>query len=144
MKILLMVFFSLFLYASESHFIKSDNVVIDTKKNLMWQDNEDVTVYKTSWGLAKDYCETLTLSGYTDWRLPTVKDLQGIVDIKKAKPAIYEEFKFCESTSYWTRSLDMSNKNHAWYVGFKTGATYKDSKDYDCYVRCVRTRFKQR
>lgn len=135
------VFFSISLYASS--FARSESVVLDLKRNLMWQDNQEVVEYKTTWSLAKEYCSTLTLSGYTDWKLPTVKELQTIVDIKKEKPAIYEEFKNCEPTSYWSNSQDMSNKNHAWYVGFKSGATYKDSKDYDCYVRCVRTRFRR-
>ena len=144
MKILLSmtVIFNMFLYGAG--FVKSDTVVLDTKKNLMWQDDLEVTQYKTTWSLAKEYCATLTLSGYTDWKLPTVKELQSLVDVKRANPAIHEEFSHCEPTSYWTSTQDMTNKNHAWYVGFKTGATFKDSKDYDCYIRCVRTRFRRR
>lgn len=109
----------------------------------MWQDNIDVIQYKSGWTLAKEYCNSLTLNGFTDWKLPTIKELQTIANIKKAKPALYDEFKYIEHTSYWSRSQDITNDAYAWYVGFKTGATYKDSKDYDCYVRCVRSRFKK-
>ncbi|MEA2050567.1 MAG: DUF1566 domain-containing protein [Campylobacterota bacterium] len=128
---------------ADSIYVKSDNVVIDISKNIMWQDNIDVIQYKSGWTLAKEYCNSLTLNGFTDWKLPTIKELQTIANIKKAKPALYDEFKYIEHTSYWSRSQDITNDAYAWYVGFKTGATYKDSKDYDCYVRCVRSRFKK-
>lgn len=140
-KLILLIMFGITLLGA--NFVKSEKVVIDVTKNLMWQDDMEVTQYKTTWSLAKEYCSTLTLNGYTDWKLPSAKELQSIVNIKRANPAIYEEFRYCEPTSYWTNSQDMGNKNDAWYVGFKTGATFKDSKDYDCYVRCVRTRFKR-
>ena len=139
--IFILCIFSIYLFAT--NFVKSENVVIDLNKNLMWQDNTEVLEYKSSWSLAKEYCSTLTLNGYTDWKLPTIKELQSIVNIKRSKPAIANEFEFCEPTSYWSNTQDMVKPVNAWYVGFKTGATFKDSKDYDCYVRCIRTRFKK-
>ncbi len=139
------LFYSLILSSTlfSNNFIKSENIVIDIKKNLMWQDNSDSAEYTANWTLSKEYCTSLTLNGYTDWRLPTIKELQTIVDISKKKLAINTEFKFTEPSSYWSNSQDMVNKNNAWYVGFKTGATFRDSKDYDCYIRCIRSRFKK-
>ena len=139
------IFFIFILYSSlfSSNFIKSENIVIDIEKNLMWQDNIENTEYTANWSLAKEYCKTLTLNGYSDWKLPTIKELQSIVDITKKKQAINSEFKYVVPSSYWSSSQDIVNKHNAWYVGFKTGATFKDSKDYDCYVRCLRTRFKK-
>ncbi|MEA3352916.1 MAG: DUF1566 domain-containing protein [Campylobacterota bacterium] len=142
MKYFLYLILSISLYGS-SNFTKSENVVIDLTRNIMWQDNIEVIEYKSSWSLAKEYCNELTLNGYTDWKLPSIKELLRIVNIKRANPAIFKEFKYVEPTSYWSNSQDMSNKNYAWYIGFKTGAVFKDSKDYDCYVRCVRSRFKK-
>ena len=127
-----------------NNFLKSEDIVIDLKKNLMWQDNIEVTQYTETWGMAKEYCKSLTLSGYTDWKLPTIKELQTIVNIKKKNLAINTQFKYAQPSSYWSNTQDITNKSDAWYVGFKTGATFKDSKDYECYVRCIRTRFKQR
>jgi len=124
-------------------YIKSENIVTNVSKKLMWQDNPDTLVYASNWTLAKEYCKTLNLNGYTDWKLPNIKVLQQIVDISKFDPAINESFKYTQPSSYWSSSPDMKYKKNAWYVGFKTGATFKDSKDYNCYVRCVRTRFKE-
>ena len=129
---------------SAGNFLKSDNVVIDLEKNVMWQDDIEATQYTETWGMAKEYCKSLTLSGYTDWKLPTIKELQTIVNIKKKDLAIYAQFKYAQPSSYWSNTQDIINKSDSWYVGFKTGATFKDSKDYECYVRCIRTRFKER
>ena len=140
------LFFCLLFISSltASNFLKSDNIVIDLKKNLMWQDDIEATQYTETWGMAKEYCKSLTLSGYTDWKLPTIKELQTIVNIKKKGLAIDAQFKYTQPSSYWSNTQDITNRSYAWYVGFKTGATFKDSKDYECYVRCIRTRFKQR
>ena len=139
------LFYSLVLSSAlfSNNFIKSENIVIDIKKNLMWQDNPENIEYTENWTFSKEYCSSLTLNGYTDWKLPTIKELQSIVDISKRKLAINSEFKFTAPSSYWSKSQDIVNKSNAWYVGFKTGATFRDSKDYDCYIRCIRSRFKK-
>lgn len=137
------LFFICFNFLIASNFFKSENIVVDINKNLMWQDDEDVKIFKSNWSQAKEYCRSLTLNGYTDWKLPTIKELQTIVDISNKKPAINEQFKFCQTTSYWSNNQDIKDKNYAWYVGFETGATFIGSKDYDCYVRCIRQRFKK-
>jgi Protein of unknown function (DUF1566) len=54
-------------------FTKANNVVIDTKTNLMWaaMDNgQDIDAYK-----AKAFCEDYKGGGYSDWRLPTYSEL---------------------------------------------------------------------
>ena len=139
------IFFIICLYSFlfSNNFIKSENIVIDIKKDLMWQDIPETAQYTDNWTFAKEYCRSLTLNGYTDWKLPSIKELQSIVDIRKRDIAINSEFKFTAPSSYWSKSHDMVNKGNAWYVGFKTGATFRDSKDYDCYVRCIRSRFKK-
>ena len=137
------VLFSLSCLIYAGNFVKSENIVLDLTKNLIWQDNIEVTQNQSTFSEAKIYCKSLFLNGFADWRIPTIKELQTIVDIEKSKPAIDNQFKFIEPTSYWSGSEDITNAGYGWYVGFKTGATYKDSKDYDCYVRCVRTRFRK-
>ena len=51
---------------------------VDPSTGLMWsaRDNgKDVT-----WGNALKYCRNLSLAGYSDWRLPSIDELQGIYD----------------------------------------------------------------
>jgi len=70
----------------------SKEVVVDKSTNLMWQDDNDVKSITKTWVEAINYCENLTLGGYTDWRLPNINELKSIVDYTKAEPAISSEF----------------------------------------------------
>jgi hypothetical protein len=63
----------------DGHFIAySKGIVIDTHTGLMWaaRDNgSDIT-----WGGARSYCVNYKLGGYTDWRMPTLDELQTLYD----------------------------------------------------------------
>jgi hypothetical protein len=69
--------------ARDGRFIAYDNgTVLDTKTNLMWaaQDNgSDI-----DWKIAKAYCENYRGGGYTDWRMPTKDELEGLSDKNNA------------------------------------------------------------
>jgi hypothetical protein len=69
--------------ARDDRFIAYDNgTVLDTKTNLMWsaRDNgKDI-----NWGGAKSYCEDYRGGGYTDWRMPTTKELAELSDKSNA------------------------------------------------------------
>ncbi|OFX19127.1 MAG: hypothetical protein A2041_15255, partial [Bacteroidetes bacterium GWA2_31_9b] len=59
----------------------NDETVTDNATGLMWQKADDGT--SRDWQGALEYAENLTLVGYTDWRLPNIKELQSIVDYSR-------------------------------------------------------------
>lgn len=64
------------------------------------------------------------LCGYTDWRLPAVDELQGVVDYSKQNswPKINTDvFVNTRSEGYWTSSLHAGGINAAWGVNFGSG-----------------------
>lgn len=65
--------------ARDGRFIAyNDGTVLDTEANLLWaaQDNgSDI-----DWPDAKAYCENYNGGGYTDWRMPTQQELNGLYD----------------------------------------------------------------
>jgi tetratricopeptide (TPR) repeat protein len=50
----------------------------DSTTGLMWTNKENGG--DVNWQQATDYCKNLQLAGHTDWRLPTIDELQGIYD----------------------------------------------------------------
>lgn len=54
-----------------------DGTVSDYRTGLMWQKG---LVEEISWDDAVAEGETFALAGYTDWRLPTVKELYSLID----------------------------------------------------------------
>jgi hypothetical protein len=51
---------------------------IDPSTGLMWAGKDNGKDVK--WGKAMTYCRDLRLAGYSDWRLATIDELQGIYD----------------------------------------------------------------
>ncbi|NLA41892.1 MAG: DUF1566 domain-containing protein [Smithella sp.] len=56
----------------------SNGTVLDTRTNLMWADKDNYT--GISWQDAKKYCETYRGGGYTDWRMPTLDELESLFE----------------------------------------------------------------
>ena len=79
---------------------KTNGVVTDNTTNLQWQD--DVASVSKTWSQAITYCETLSLDGRSDWRLPNKNELLSIVDYTKSNPAIDSTFVNITSSSYWS------------------------------------------
>jgi hypothetical protein len=59
-----------------------DGTVTDLATGLMWMRNDSGTGY--TWQDALDHAEGLTFAGHDDWRLPSAKELQSIVDYTRS------------------------------------------------------------
>ncbi len=119
-------------------FVKKGDTVVDSTSGLVWQDNSVVESREVLYGEAIDYCKALSLAGHDDWRLPTVHELQSIVDLTRYEPAIQRGFHFVALESYWSSTLYADDKKRAWDVNFISGSTEHNRHSYDFYVRCVR------
>ena len=64
-----------------------EGIVIDHATGRMWQDTESSN-RKMTYADAASYCESLSLGGYDDWKLPGLKDLKSIVDYSRSEPAL--------------------------------------------------------
>ncbi len=69
----------------------SDSTVTDRATDLMWMQIDSDSAM--NWEQALDYAENILFAGYDDWRLPSVKELQSLVDYTRspattASPAI--------------------------------------------------------
>ncbi len=71
-----------------------DGTVTDNITGLMWQQTTDTdgdgdidVDDKKTQSDAKIYCENLILAGYTDWRLPTIKESYSLIDFRGTDPS---------------------------------------------------------
>ena len=114
-----------------------DGTVTDTQTGLMWQQATDAGTM--IWKSALSYCEGLGLSGYSDWRLPTRKELRSIVDYSRYNPSIDTSyFPNTHSSDYWSSTTHALGTDYAWSMYFDYGYDNYSLKSYGGYVRAVR------
>ncbi len=123
-----------------------DSTLTDKSTELIWMkatadingdekiDNNDTATWKE----ALSYCENLNFAGYTDWRLPSIRELRSIVRYNLYDSAIDTSVFECEPFDYWSSTTDAVSSDYAWYIYFKNGNAFWYSKSYRIYVRCVR------
>jgi hypothetical protein len=91
-------------------------------------------------------CATSTcpgLSGHSDWRVPTLSELQTIVDLSATgcgtgSPCIMPVFGPTVPNGYWSSATRAGNPNSAWDVFFFDGDSLNFDKADGLYVRAVR------
>ena len=113
-----------------------DGTVTDISTGLMWQQTTAPGIY--TWEQALEYCKSLDLAGFTDWRLPTIKELASIVDYSRYKPAIDTDYFPDTVEYYWSSTTYVNNTYGAWYVYFYNGNINYGHKSKSYYVRAVR------
>ncbi|MCP4706207.1 MAG: DUF1566 domain-containing protein, partial [candidate division Zixibacteria bacterium] len=68
----------------QTRFIDHRNgTITDTKTNLMWASKDNGS--KINWHDAHSYCQKFNGGGYSDWRMPTLKELSGLYDKKRPR-----------------------------------------------------------
>jgi hypothetical protein len=134
---------SILLFIIIETFIEA-NTLIDYDTGLEWQNNYDTKTVQRDWQGAKQYCKQLTLRSKSDWRLPTIQELQSIVDVN-LEPAIKKGFKYVGDyegiQNYWSSTRLVFDDSSAWYINFGNGDTADTTtSDSRHFVRCVRGR----
>jgi len=78
--------------------------------------------------------------GFSDWRLPTVKELSTLIDRGRYNPSIDTMyFPDTAASLYWSSTTNANKYTlSAWYVNFNYGYVYYFNKSNYTYVRAVR------
>ena len=106
------------------------NVVLDNLTSLMWARNANLPGGQTTWSTAIDYCNNLTYGGYSDWRLPNVRELQSLIDFSQNTPVLPSGHPFTDVQSdyYWSSTTISSGSDYAWFIYLADGYTYYGAK----------------
>jgi len=114
----------------------STNTVKDNYTGLIWQKSGSTNRMK--WSDAKEYCNNLSLDGYSNWRLPTEEELYYLADRKKYNPAIDTDYFSIKSSWYWSATTYKNDSSSFWGVYFNDGNDNWFLHSDTHYVLCVR------
>lgn len=83
-----------------------NGTITDTITGIMWQqtDGGEMTVEN-----ATIYCDTLTLGGYTNWRLPNAHEGYSILNLQNNNPALDILYFTKTAAEYWWTSDQQAN-----------------------------------
>jgi hypothetical protein len=114
----------------------TDETVYDDVLKLTWQDSSAASSQQGNWSAANSICNNLVFAGHTDWYLPTLSQLDSIIDTGNT-PKINPVFQNISSyLEYW--SSTSTSPYGAWLVSFDTGKNYTSAFSNPKKVRCVR------
>jgi len=142
-----------------------DGTVSDTSTGLMWEQTTDDSTIRDkdnlyTWSTGSPYNPDGTASftflatlnsppafaGYGDWRLPTITELQTIVDLTQGNcgggsgPCIDQTvFGPTQANYYWSATTSAGFPNSAWDVYFNLGVGGLGTKTSSGDVRAVRS-----
>ena len=134
--------------------VHGNGTVTDTATGLMWAQCAEGTsgsactdgmVATFTWEAALIRARDSGLAGYTDWRLPNIKELSSIVEERCGIPAInLAVFPAPDPStltgSFWSASGVASSPQFAWSVRFLDGFTAASIRDFHYErVRLVRS-----
>lgn len=136
--------------------VNNDGTVSDSITGLMWKvcsegqtwNNSDGSCTGTAsthnWQAALHIPQTLNagggFAGETDWRLPNVKELKSIVELKCSAPAINATIFNSTAVGYYRSSSPSAvNSDGAWVVYFGNGYDNDVYRGVSYHVRLVRS-----
>lgn len=118
-----------------------DGTVVDSGTGLVWQ-KVDSGSPTTSVAAASSYCDSLYLGFKADWRLPSVAELESLVDYSASSPYINSNFGNTGASSYWTFVTDNYVTSSTFVLNFGSGQiSYVNTSSGSARTRCVRGAF---
>lgn len=114
-----------------------DPVVIDRATGLMWQKSGSSKL--KTYQEAEEYIVDINnnkFAGYNDWQLPSLKQVETLVEKEKNKYGLHIDDKFDKQVWIWTSKKESDSHAHA--VSFKNGKSCHYPMTNRNNVRAVR------
>ena len=133
----------------ERFVVRSDGTATDTSTGLMWcrfsigqqwHNNEVIgNASKMDWfsamKVASYFNKQGVCGGFSDWRLPSLKELQSLIEIEKSPSINLSVFPNTPKERFWSSSKP---SNLAFFVFFKDGSSNGTYENREYAVRLVR------
>ncbi|WP_372755646.1 DUF1566 domain-containing protein [Labilibaculum sp.] len=138
-------------YGENSFTNNGDKTISDAATGLMWMQNDSETD-GMNWKEALIYAENFEFAGYSDWRLPDIKELQSLVDYTRSPQStnsaainalfncteILNENNETDYSYYWSSTTHVAysseqNGTSAAYLSFGRAMGYMSSSWIDVH-----------
>lgn len=126
------------IFFGERRFVDNkDGTVTDLKSGLMWLQDANFPRQSLPIEISRKYLEKLNRGeyenhGYTDWRLPTIKEFQNLVDKSRSSPALSVGHPFLnvQNGYYWSSSGGINIVEYIWLMDITYGIVKFDYPSY--------------
>jgi hypothetical protein len=121
-----------------------DNGIHDKDNTYRWggktAQGSGFGTYYPDWDTLVDGSNNASLCGYTDWRVPTRQELEGLVNFSRFNPSIdMNYFPNTPTSVFWSASPIANVSGGAWDVSFNGGNSGYGNRDFNKHVRLVRS-----
>jgi hypothetical protein len=110
-----------------SRFDVHPSMVLDRLTGLYWLQNAGISSKTMNWQEALHYVKNLELplpERSMRWRLPTINELESLVDCSRHTPALPVDHAFENvRDAYWSSTTSFFETDWAWALYFNKGAT---------------------
>ncbi len=128
----------------ENRFSKEGRCVLDRATGLTWLQDANLFKNSISWQKAHDLVSEMNHrkeSGYGDWRIPGIRELESLTDMGRHSPALPEGHPFQDVQDfYWSSTTSRYNQSYAWAlyaVDGIIGVAHKPLSEFFLWpVRC--------
>jgi hypothetical protein len=125
-------------------FVIKNSIAQDRLTKRMWLRTFESMERPVSWEKALESIAMLnskTSGGHADWRLPNIRELESLVDLKRHSPALAANHPFEHiAEGYWSATTSVYEKRYAWVLYPRDGAVgvgYKPLPEFWVWaIRC--------
>ncbi|KJR96642.1 MAG: hypothetical protein VR65_27400 [Desulfobulbaceae bacterium BRH_c16a] len=115
-------------------FGKTESGVLDTLTGCIWHPDSACTQAPVTWDEALAAVQTLAKQTGLSWRMPTINELESLVDASRHSPALPAGHPFADVTeAYWSSTTSFFEPDWAYVLYMHKGAVgvgFKKNRDF--------------
>jgi len=118
-----------------------NDTVYDRFTGLGWVKMDALSSDRLNWTGALDFIRSMnaaSVHGHADWRLPNVRELESLIDVRRHTPALSDGYPFGQiPDGCWSSTTSVYEPRYAWVVYMQDGAVgvgYKKNADFHVWA----------
>jgi hypothetical protein len=122
-------------------FVADKDMVYDRLTGLRWAKMDALSSDTLNWTDALDSIRSMNAAGFhghADWRLPNVRELESLIDVRRHTPALTDGHPFGQiPQGCWSSTTSVYEPRYAWVVYMQDGAVgvgYKKHANFHVWV----------